>query len=117
MFWGGQVGATVWMWYNQDVFCIIRLLDLQFIPVHPAAPCGCLTVDRTFCIVLALCARRWPYSGFHLPRGLRGRHSGKPATAANVGGSAQTTKPSLPAQRQQRGLTPLPLKYLRYVLI
>ena len=45
MFWGGQVGATVWMWYNQDVFCIIRLLDLQFIPLHPAAPCGIVNGD------------------------------------------------------------------------
>ena len=45
MFLGGQVGATVWMWYNQDVFCIIRVLDLQFIPVHPAASCGTVNGD------------------------------------------------------------------------
>ena len=49
MFFGGQVGATVWMWYNQDVFCIIRLLDLQLIPVHPAAPYG--TVNGDFSLV------------------------------------------------------------------
>ena len=117
MFWGGQVGTTVWMWYNQDVVCIIRVLDLQFIPLHPAAPYGSLTVDFASCFVVATCARRWACLGFYLPRRLRGRNSEKPPTAANVGDSAQIKKPPPPAYRSQQGLTPLPLNYLCSVLI
>ena len=107
-------------------FCVLNIHGLQtgcfginrwfedLIPVHSATPCGSLTVDCASCYVVATCARHWAYLGFYLPRWLRGRYTGKPVTSANVGGSAQSPKnekPSLPADCQQRGSTPLPLDF------
>ena len=97
---GVQVGATIWMCYKQDV--LGRQVGATKKIGYEKDVLGKIDGQGHYVPHVA------PVPGFSLPFDNVPNLPTKPATSANVGGSAKIKKPSPPAYCQQRGLTPYP---------